>query len=313
MKKRHYDESELVKYLQREPRIKNYFNKEMLIHLDSFCLGDTICFFSFIKGFLEFHKPSKVFITTFFPELFELTDEYPNVEILPAYDSTKKITIDKIINVGYDKKNLQHTINGMFYSAKDTLEIPQCFAPVKPPVKKINVEKIKNKVSIGPETVKKIAAWDHYGNYGWQRVVDFLVKNNYQVYNISYEDKIKLNNVFNSNKKEDLKVAIEHILSSQIFIGLSSGLSWLAWAYDVPVVMISGFTKPHNEFECYRVFNKHGCSGCFNIFTNIESKCPIFLNTSRENECHKRITPEMVICEVKKALTDLDDQLTFQD
>ena len=35
---------------------------------------------------------------------------------------------------------------------------------------------------------------------------------------------------------------------ADFFIGLSSGLSWLAWAAGTPVVIISGFTHPLNEF-----------------------------------------------------------------
>ncbi len=48
-------------------------------------------------------------------------------------------------------------------------------------------------------------------------------------------------------------------------MGLSSGLSWLAWAAGIPVVMISGFTHPTNEFATpYRVINYHACNGCWN-------------------------------------------------
>ena len=49
------------------------------------------------------------------------------------------------------------------------------------------------------------------------------------------------------------------------FIGLSSGLSWLAWAAGTPVVLISGFTHPTNEFTTpYRVINWHTCNSCWN-------------------------------------------------
>jgi autotransporter strand-loop-strand O-heptosyltransferase len=44
-------------------------------------------------------------------------------------------------------------------------------------------------------------------------------------------------------------------------VGLSSGLSWLAWAAGTPVVMIAGFTHPTNEFATpYRVINYHACN-----------------------------------------------------
>ena len=46
---------------------------------------------------------------------------------------------------------------------------------------------------------------------------------------------------------------LEH---ADFFIGLASGLSWLAWELGVPVVQISGFTLPGSEFYTpYRVQN----------------------------------------------------------
>ena len=52
---------------------------------------------------------------------------------------------------------------------------------------------------------------------------------------------------------------------AEFFVGLSSGLSWLAWAAGTPVVMISGFTHPTNEFATpYRVINYHACNSCWN-------------------------------------------------
>lgn len=35
---------------------------------------------------------------------------------------------------------------------------------------------------------------------------------------------------------------------ADFFIGLGSGLSWLAWSCRIPVVLISGFSLPGYEF-----------------------------------------------------------------
>ena len=52
---------------------------------------------------------------------------------------------------------------------------------------------------------------------------------------------------------------------ADFFIGLGSGLSWLAWALRKPVVLISGFSLPYCEFHTpYRIINTHVCHGCFN-------------------------------------------------
>jgi autotransporter strand-loop-strand O-heptosyltransferase len=85
------------------------------------------------------------------------------------------------------------------------------------------------------------------------------------------------------------------------FIGLSSGLSWLAWAAGAKVVMISGFTHPTNEFTTpYRVINYHACNSCWNdVRHRFDHKdflyCPRQAGTPRQFECTRLITAEQVI------------------
>jgi len=244
MVKRHYDQSELLNYVELDKNTKTLKDKVILLHLDSFCLGDTICFASFIDSFVEFHNPKKVIVSTFFPHLLISNNE--RCKIINA-NQNKKLTIDKLIDVGYDKNNLSHTLGGMLYATKDTMMLPQSTPLKKPHLIREQRNIIPNKITIAPESLKSIAQWN---KDGWQKIVDELVKS----------------------------------------------------GYDVPVVMISGFTKEHNEFDCFRVINKSVCNGCFNLFPNIDTKCPIFLNTDRENECHKKITPEMVITQINNAL-----------
>ena len=85
------------------------------------------------------------------------------------------------------------------------------------------------------------------------------------------------------------------------FVGLSSGLSWLAWAAGTPVVLISGFTHPNNEFTTpFRVINWHACNGCWNDvrvrFDHTDFLwCPRHAGTPRQFECTRLITPAQVI------------------
>jgi len=296
MVKRHYDESELLDYVELEPKTETLVDKTILLHFDSFCLGDTICFASLIEPFIDFHKPKKVLISTFFPHLLKSTNL--SYEFINA-NQKKKIVVDKLINVGYDKGSLSHTLGGMFYAAKEKLMIPQNTKPVKPPmILKFRNPK-PNKITIAPESLKDIAKWT---KDGWQSVVNKLVDHKYDVYNVSYENTMNLQNVTPIHGNDDINISIDHILDSKFFIGLSSGLAWVAWAYGVPVVMISGFTKDHNEFDCFRVRNHNVCNGCFNVVQNIKTKCPIFLGTNRENECHKTITSDMVIDQINNAI-----------
>ena len=85
------------------------------------------------------------------------------------------------------------------------------------------------------------------------------------------------------------------LFHADLFVGLSSGLSWLAWAAGCPVVMISGFSWPSTEFETPgRVINWHTCNGCWNdpafVFDHKEFMwCPRHAGTPRQFECTRLI------------------------
>lgn len=96
---------------------------------------------------------------------------------------------------------------------------------------------------------------------------------------------------------------------ADLFVGLSSGLSWLAWAAGCPTVLISGFTHPTNEFTTpYRVNNWHACNSCWNDpKLRFDHKdflwCPRHQNTPRHFECTRLITPEHVIQTIQRIPT----------
>jgi autotransporter strand-loop-strand O-heptosyltransferase len=98
---------------------------------------------------------------------------------------------------------------------------------------------------------------------------------------------------------------IEDMASCQFFVGLGSGLSWLAWALKLPVVLISGFSEEYSEttLDTYRVINKNVCNGCFNrhqLDAGDWNWCPDYKGTERQFECTKQITSKMVIDEINK-------------
>jgi autotransporter strand-loop-strand O-heptosyltransferase len=86
------------------------------------------------------------------------------------------------------------------------------------------------------------------------------------------------------------------LADADFFVGLSSGLAWLAWSVGTPVVMVSGFTHPNNEFYTpYRVINYHTCNSCWNdpkhIFDHHDFFwCPRHKGTDRAFECTRLIT-----------------------
>ena len=100
------------------------------------------------------------------------------------------------------------------------------------------------------------------------------------------------------NKTGDLPLhdRINDIYHSEFFIGLGSGLSWLAWACEKPVIMISGFSDPKSEFYTpYRVHNKNVCNSCWSdVNCTFDRSDWLWCPRDKNFECSREITFDMV-------------------
>jgi autotransporter strand-loop-strand O-heptosyltransferase len=144
--------------------------------------------------------------------------------------------------------------------------------------------------------------------HGWREIIRFLKDHGYRVVCIDQKPVHGTGLVWNHlpHGVEDetgdrpLLERARWIRHADLFVGLSSGLSWLAWAVGTPVVMISGFTHPINEFATpYRVINYHTCNSCWNdMRLRFDHKdflwCPRQAGTPRQFECTRLITAEQV-------------------
>ncbi|MDS1578797.1 autotransporter strand-loop-strand O-heptosyltransferase, partial [Escherichia coli] len=125
--------------------------------------------------------------------------------------------------------------------------------------------------------VQSTAQAKHWNNGpGWAEVVSHLKELGYRVLCIDRNAHSGHGFVWNHIPwgAEDftgalpLQERVDLLRHASFFIGLSSGLSWLAWATRIPVILISGFTLPNSEFYTpWRVFNSHGCNGCWDNIT----------------------------------------------
>jgi len=144
---------------------------------------------------------------------------------------------------------------------------------------------------------------------GWNILIRWLKSFGYRVFVLDRDKELFFtkNHIYHvPTEAEDLTgrfpiaERIHYLEHADFFIGLPSGLSWLAWNCNIPVVMISGFTMPNCEFPTpYRVTNFLFCHGCWNDTNNFfDSKapvwCPRHVGTPREIECTKVISPKMV-------------------
>ena len=161
-------------------------------------------------------------------------------------------------------------------------------------------------VCIAAQSTTQSKYWNN--PQGWREIVTFLKEAGYRVICIDQKPVHGHGLVWNhlpygaedETGDRPLSERARWLRHAEFFIGLSSGLSWLAWAAGTPVVMISGFTHPTNEFATpYRVINYHACNGCWNDpHHRFDHKdflwCPRHANTPRQFECTRLITAEQV-------------------
>jgi autotransporter strand-loop-strand O-heptosyltransferase len=161
-------------------------------------------------------------------------------------------------------------------------------------------------VVIATQSTTQCKTWNN--PYGWREIISFLRQHGYRVICIDQKpvhgSGIVWNHIPHGVEDETgdrpLQERARWLAHAEFFIGLSSGLSWLAWAMRRPVVMISGFTHPINEFTTpYRVINYHTCNSCWNdMRLRFDHKdflwCPRHAGTPRQFECTRLITAEQV-------------------
>ncbi len=168
-------------------------------------------------------------------------------------------------------------------------------------------------VCISVQASTSTKGWHYPG--GWEILVDYLKSLGYRIFCI---DKKKVQSDENyttaapSNAEDftgdfSIMERANMLYHAEFFIGLGSGLAWLADAVGCPVVMICGFSQDWYEFYTpYRVANRLVCNGCFNDLHVgfVNEVCPYHKGTSRELECQKKISPHQVIDAINQLILD---------
>ena len=246
-------------------------------------LGDCIAHFSQILAFIEKHKCKPIiFAQPWFVELF--APHYPDITMVSDESMLSEIPIyaTYFIGIFFDKDveplwgKLPYQQHGLNRLAANILGLPNNIEP-KPPILKATkqIETDRPYVCIGFSGSKGCKLW--WNPYGWSDVIKHLNNLGFDVMCI---DKTNIVGIPGSYQKAPheaidwtgdytLQHRVNQIRGAEFFIGMTSGLSWLAWACEKPVVMISGFTAPKNEFYTpYRVFNEENpCKDCWGDMT----------------------------------------------
>lgn len=288
----------------------NFDNKAVLIELCSSSLGDTLAWIPAIDVFQKTHG-CKVYCSTFLNNL--LIESYPNINFINPGEAVSPIYAQYRIGWFYDQNSVDlkmHKYDFKKYNLQDTafqiLGLP--FSEIKPKLK-VPIKEKKRQVCIGTHATAKAKYWNNPG--AWQKVIDFLNKNNYEVLLITKEHNgwmgsEILSGIIDKTGHASLEERIEQLAESELFIGLGSGLSWLAWATGIDTILISGFSEEYAEFTpTSRIINENVCHGCFNNFKLDPADwnwCPVFKETDNQFVCTKEITAEEVINSISSIL-----------
>jgi autotransporter strand-loop-strand O-heptosyltransferase len=288
-------------------------NKNVLISFDSSSLGDSI---AWIAGVEEFRKKwnCNIFLSTFKNHLFEL--EYPSINFMNPGSAIANI---------YSQYNI-----GWYYTSDGAIDLNR--TPVDPKTRPLqatsydilgveyNAEKSKVKksnlpkliegdyVCIAPHSTAQSKYWNNPS--GWNELIDYFTSKGLEVICVSREGSDYMGNSFpNTIRYIDSSAPFDELMSyiqnSKLFIGLSSGISWLSWAIGVPTTIISGFSDPLTEptdNNIIRIFNPSVCNSCFNRVRLDPSDwnwCPDKKGTEEQFICSKSITSNQVIQKIE--------------
>lgn len=267
----------------------NLSGKTVFIDIDSRSLGDTIAWVPYALEFKNKHN-CNVVISTFHNDLFD----YPELTFVKPGTS---VNCYALYRIGWkwnsDQEPVQCNTIPLQQVATNILGLD--YHELKPKLKAINgLASDKKYVTIATNSTMECKFWTREG---WQEVINHLSDNGYDVINVSKED----NPFDNCTKIHDTSIefTMRVILSSEFFIGLSSGLSWVAWALNKQVIMIANFSESDHEFDCIRITNTNVCNSCWND-PNIKLD-PYWLWCPRNKnfECQRSVPSKDVISAFK--------------
>jgi len=281
--------------------------KTVYIHLLSNSIGDTIASTPYVSEYQKRHNVNVIFNIND-PFIFLLNESYENVKFVGRNDIVEydeKISIDYVFN-----KSIQGG-----YAEQLGFENPPYIRPVVSIPELLRP--IKNKyIALGVHSTCQVKYWNHPNGLksqgdatNWNELSSRLRKRGYTPVTVEKDEMYGVPPFFNgipskSNKQvgKTILEAANIINHSEFYIGLSSGMSWIAHALGKKVVMISNFTEDWNEFDLslddyIRITDKSVCHGCWNkINVDFEFNkddwywCPLHKDTERQFECHKSIS-----------------------
>lgn len=304
-----------IKGIDNDYHLEYKFNpkkQRIFIAFETKSLGDNLANIPYVEEFRK-QNDCDVICATFFNDLFR--EQYSNIQFVEPGSNVGNLYALYRLGMFYteNRESICYSCHPTDPKTEPLTKIASdilglSYKEIKPKLKKIG-KSIKKRVSIAVHSTAQCKYWNNPN--GWQEITDYLNEKGYEVRLLSKEEDGYMGNI---NPKGviiqpngTLNDVIEVLQESELFIGISSGLSWLSWASGTPTILISGFTDVYTEplEGISRIINKDVCNSCWNKFDfdmGDWNWCPVHKNTDKQFECSKNITSQDVIREIDKLL-----------
>lgn len=223
--------------------------KIVFIKLDAYALGDTLAWIPYVEEFRFKHK-CRVICSTFHNHI--LASEFPEILFVKPNTVIENIYAQYYIGACNDGnpyyspiKINEHPLQAAASSILGLRQVEQR-ADLSYKVRHLPINIEGNYVTLSEFGSSSDKHWKFEN--GWQSVVDFLVSKGYQVVVISKE-KTNLTGVIDKSGNIPLQDRMVDIFNAKMHLGVSSGLSWLAWSLGTHTFMISDVTPNFHEFQ----------------------------------------------------------------
>lgn len=290
--------------------------QDVLINFPVGTLGDTLAWMPYADRFAEKHGANVTCaMSGLIIPLFR--DAYPHLRFVTheeavAQNLTKNAYASYYLGLFFDDVSCDwqpadFRLVGLHKTAAYILGMEPVEEPAKITFPDAGRPIAEPYVCIAVQASSQCKYWNN--PYGWAEVVSWLKAQGYRV--VCIDQKVVHGagivwnympyGVENQTGNRPLAERARWLKHAAFFVGLGSGLSWLAWSAGCPVVMIAGFSHPTTEFHTpYRVINWHACNSCWNDPKERFSHdnflwCPRHQGTPRQFECTRLITAHQVI------------------
>lgn len=277
-------------------------NQEVLIKSNSNCLGDNIAYIEAVSTFQEKHQCNLTLLCKHpVSKIFEIN--YPNIKFINKKQIKKYYATYQIIC-----GNNQSQFKTIVYDRIISLD-KVCDYILQVKHKQIRKLKTTENIDFGGKYVvyserasSKMKEWNNPKEL--KKTIKYIQDLGFKVINLDikpYNKQIE-NVIYLNDKPYSLQDKINIISNATFFLGLPSGLSWLAWACKIPAIVFGSFCLPICEFENpYRIINTDFCFGCWNYHNSFSCS---YDDKERFAICNKSITSQQIQLTIDKLLKD---------